>query len=177
MRRRLVVIAAAALLGACTTESSSDGTTSAERDAYATALAANWGLGGDSGFVLIGGRARCVAESWISVIGAGRLRDEGIEPADLDPREGGAFRPLDLDLTSEQASTMVDAFGDCGADVVELFVTARADELSDEARACLRSELTPELAEAVVESSLTSSELQADLAAELAEIGTTCTAD
>jgi hypothetical protein len=173
MIRPVIAIALLPLV-ACSSERSSDGSTSEERDAYAAALAANWGLDGSSGFVLIGRRASCVAEQWVDVIGAGRLRDAGVQPADLDPRQDGAFSPLDFDLTDEQARTMVDAFGACDADLVELFVTARAGGLGDEARQCLRDELTPELARAVVESSLRFEQPPADLLEQLTELSRSC---
>ena len=41
---------------------------------------------------------------------------------------------------------MVDAFDACGADLVELFVRARADGLDDTTRECLQRELSDDLA-------------------------------
>ena len=93
-RRRLLLIpVCVALVAACSSERSSDGSSSEERDAYAAALAGNWGLDGDSGFVLIGGRATCVAERWVDAIGVRRLADAGGEPRRLGPSAGRRVRP------------------------------------------------------------------------------------
>ena len=106
-----------------------------------------------------------------------RLDDVAGEPSAIDPRQGGEFDPAALELTQEQVTTMVDAFDTCGADLVELFVRARADGLDDTTRECLQRELSDDLARALVSASLTGNDLPAEVTAELEALSRTCGSD
>ncbi len=106
-----------------------------------------------------------------------RLADGGGDPADLDPRQGGEFDPAAFDLSDQQVTTMVDAFDTCGADLVELFVSARADGLDDTTRECLQRELSDDLARALVSSSLTGNDPPEEVTAELEALSRTCGSD
>jgi len=99
---------------------------------------------------------RCLANSWIPIIGVDRLEEKGISPQDLASDEGDMTK---LGLDETDATAMVAALGDCNINMRELIMSSIAPGATAEQRSCLDKALTTEdLTQAMVASYMGKSE-------------------
>jgi hypothetical protein len=169
MRRALVATVVVLVLGACsssgsdeanppTTDASdaeSEATTTTEDAPPATidedlaALTADDYVGAftqqltssiDGDLTFDEGRAACVAEGWVDVIGVERLQEEGVE---LEAIEASDFQIDELELGVEVGRELVDVFRGCDADLLDELSSFLAGD-DAETQACLVREVDRE---------------------------------
>lgn len=115
--------------------------------------------------------AKCVAPKWIDTIGVDTLRQKGTKPAELE-ENGYSFD--ELGLSTDQATTMVDAFASCDVDLYRLLIDSLANDLDDTQKSCLEKELTPAVAKDFLITSLTAAIPSEETQKKLTEMDQTC---
>lgn len=87
-------------------------------------------------------KARCFATSAIDIIGVDRLKDKGIEPADL--RDDSSTDMSSVGLSMDEGNELYDAFEDCDIDLRALMLESMGedDEMPAAAMECIDEVLT-----------------------------------
>jgi hypothetical protein len=122
-------------------------------------------------------QAECMAPKWLGTVGVERLKEHDIAPSmigDDNSDDGSAL--ADLGLTEAEGNALYDAFGDCGVDLRDEFVTSMTAELSAPAAACVGDAMTDDLLRRLMVASIvegdgaldTNEELAADFSSALA---------
>ena len=166
-----------------TTASSSDGTSTgstvsaadATEDDYLAAIESSLTSGAGTGQMATSSeQAECVAPKWLDTIGVDRLKEQGIGPAQIgDDIDDDGSALSDLGLTEDEGNALYDAFGDCGVDIEQQFLTAITDDLNEEAAACVADAVSGDLlrrlhVSVLVQGDAAEDELQADIGAAVA---------
>jgi hypothetical protein len=166
-----------------TNASSSDGTSTgstvsaadATEDDYLAAIERSLTSGAETGQVATSSeQAECVAPKWLDTIGVDRLKEQGIAPAQIgDDIDDDGSALSDLGLTEDEGNALYDAFGDCGVDIEQQFLTAITDDLNQEAAACVADAVSGDLlrrlhVSVLVQGDAAEDELQADIGAAVA---------
>lgn len=130
-RSPALLIVSLLAVAACSSDSSVDATP------YVDAVRADLETD-ESGFVLEGGSAECVASALVDAAGAERLDEAGVSPEDFASAE--SFDDVDVDLDPEQLrADLSESLGACalGAPLTDVFVSEFPYELSDEDTTCV----------------------------------------
>ncbi len=87
-------------------------------------------------------KARCFATSAIDIIGVDRLKDKGVEPADM--RDDSSTDMSSVGLSMDEGNELYDAFEECDIDLRALMMQSMGEdeEVPAEAMACLDQVLT-----------------------------------
>lgn len=143
-RRLVAPLAAVALvLGACGGDDDGpSGSDDAAANAYADALAAEFRADPENPFT--DDEADCVARQFIDIMGGPEVFEAaGVTPEDFAESES-PLGDTDMEFTDEQARRFGASFSECGINFVDLFAEGMG-EISDEARDCLREQLSDEV--------------------------------
>lgn len=133
-----------------------DSEVSSEAKPYADALAENFTTPEEGEIALNTEEAGCVAPKWVDTMTPERLKEAGVQPADLAGDENEK-KIVGLGLGADEAASMIDAFGDCDVDLKGLYIDGLADDgsLTDEDRACLDDAISDQLLKDVLVIGLT----------------------
>ncbi len=112
-----------------------------DRDAYVEALV---GTFDDEDEEIFGpGKAECIANGFIDVIGMDNIEESGLSPQEFAEGDGTDFPPA-LGLDEDKANDLYDVFGECDIDLVETLVDLYGSmgELTPEQETCVTDILT-----------------------------------
>ncbi len=143
------------------------------RDDYVAAVVSNLSTGSadDLQLVIAPDQAACIAPKWVDAITVDLLRENEVTAEELsDP----GFSGSDLGMDLSQGEAMVDAFGECDVDIVELFATAFAGGLGEETQACVAENADPALIRALLAKTYSTGQSDAEFVAVLDQLEPLC---
>lgn len=173
--KRVTTLVGVAILGLGATACGGSGGLSELEQEYSDAIAASFSSSDADELQLDAEQADCVAPKWTKVLGAERLQDAGIDPADLNV--DGDSDLQDVEITTDEASKLYATFGECDVDLKQAFVDAMtADgDMPNDAAECLKDALDDDTFERIMVASLSSDEAdEGALEADITELFTKC---
>ena len=96
----------------------------------------------DDAFEMADDQIDCMAPRFIDVIGADRLKENGVTPADLESGETLDFS--EVGLGEKEGNALFDTFGECDIDLNEMMMASMAadEDMTPEMKTCMEGVFT-----------------------------------